>query len=216
MSNPFVTEPTFWTTSNAPQIGYNDADRTAVVVGEDGKRVQVRRPQGAHQGDYENPRRLPVEGVRYVTTVRHDGHLVAYTITAGAADIDAHSEYARHRKLKARSLGWFFWGACPCALLRAGQMSPRHIVDESLLEAEPCQHGTYSLANPCPHARAERAARMAKQSQIEIERERSYRAKNDKLVEAQRQQTEAIVKAQNDATQAIISQLAGGKKGKSE
>jgi hypothetical protein len=197
---PFYREPVFWTTSNAEQIGFNSLDREKRIM-RDGREVRVKHPQAGHQGDYDALVRMRGEGYRFMTIVKTNGATVFYTLTNGAADMDPNSGYAIERKQKARFYGWYRIGACPVALLRAGEMHPGHFVDQSLLEAAPCEHGTYGHSKPCPHALAEKAARQKRHAAYEAETAASYA---NKAEEAQRAQTAAIVAAQQQQTEALV------------
>lgn len=209
---PFHREPTFYTTTNSEQIGYNKPDREGVVL-QDGTPVRVRHPQAGHQGDYDSVIRMQGEGYRWITVVKTDGSTVCYVLTNGAADMNPGSEYAQDRKQKARFYGWFRLGQCPVALLGAGEMHQGHFADRSLLKAQACQPGTHSLDKPCPHALAEIAARRAKHAARESE---SAEAFADKQAAAQRAQTEALTSAMAEQTNAIVGTLANALGGKSE
>lgn len=214
MQQPFHREPTFYTTTNSEQIGYNKPDRESVVI-RDGQAVRERHPQAGHQGDYDEVHRMPGEGYRWITVVKSDGSVVNYVLTNGAADMNPNSEYALDRKQKARFHGWFRLGLCPVALLGAGEMHRGHFADRSLLDAQPCQPGAYSLDSPCKHARAEIEARRAKHAAVEAESAAAY---ENKQAAAQRAQTDAIVAAQQQQTEALVGAItaAVAPKGKRE
>lgn len=214
MSQIFRREPCFFIN---PHPEYNRSDRESYVV-RDGKRLRVKRPQAPHQGDYEQPVRLRGEGSRYFTVVKTNGNAVFYTITSGAGDADTDSEYARERKQKLRACGWYRLGSCPVALLKNAELQPGHFFDQSLLTEMPCNQGTHSLANPCPHALAEQRARIAANNAIGAAQEE---AGKNKLLEAQKAQTAAIVEAQKAQTDALVSAILAktdkaSKAGKSE
>lgn len=194
MSEAFHRESAFYTTSNAAATGYNSRDREATMFVE-GRPVQIKRPQGAHQGDYDAPVRVRAEGVRWISMVKTDGNTVFYVITCGAGDDNPDSDYARERKQKARALGWFPIASCPIALVANGELTRDHFVDRSMADAHPCEHGTYSIAKPCKHALAEKAARIAAHNAVETERAGAYKDPNAKLIEAQQAQTVALVEA---------------------
>lgn len=209
---PFHREPTFYTTTNSEQIGYNKPDREGLIIS-GGQSVRIRHPQAGHQGDYDAVIRMRGEGYRYITIVKSDGSTVFYALTNGAADMNPNSEYAQDRKQKARFFGWFRLGQCPVALLGAGELNQEHFADSSLLSAQACQPGTHSLEKPCPHALAEIAARRAKHAARESE---SAEAFADKQAAAQRAQTEALTSAMAEQTNAIVGTLATALGGKSE
>lgn len=194
----FHREPTFWIVDH-PE--YNKPDRESFVLSS-GKRVRVKHPQGAHQGSYEQPIRVRGEGTSYLTVVKTNGNAVFYKLTSGAADVNVDSDYARERRQKMRACGWYPLAACPVSLLKNGELQPGHFFDASLLDAMPCDHGTYSLAKPCPHALAEQVARVAANNAIGEQQELASR---NKLVEAQKAQTAALVEAQNAQTAAILA-----------
>ena len=199
--NPFHREPTFYTTTNAEQIGYNKPDRESVVM-RDGVAVRIKHPQAGHQGDYDAPIRMRAEGYRWITVVNSAGNVVPLVLTNGAADMNPNSEYALDRKQKARFHGWYRYGQCPVALLRAGEMHAGHFADASLVKAQPCQPGEYSLERPCKHALAEQAARRAKHNAREQE---SAQAHADKLIASQQAQTNAITEAMRGQTDALMA-----------
>lgn len=205
-SQAFAREPAFYTTSNAAQTGYNNPDRETLVVVE-GQPVKIKHPQGAHQGDYDAPIRMLREGRRWISMVKGDGNVVFYVITCGAGDDDPHSDYARERKQKARALGWFPIASCPISLLKTGALLREHFVERSLLNQEACDHGSYSIVEPCPHARAEREARTRAHNRREHARDASFKDPSLKLIEAQQAQTTALVEA---ITSAMSPQNAGG------
>lgn len=221
--NPFHREPAFFTTTNAEQIGYNKPDREGVVM-RNGEAVRVKHPQSGHQGDYDSLVRMKGEGTRWWTVVKSDGSIVYYVLTNGAGDMNPNTEYALDRKQKAKFYGWFRLGQCPVALLRAGEMHKGHFApvralnadgspkvdsqgkpvfeESSLLAANPCQPGTYSLDRPCPHALAEAKARSERNTVKEAE---SAQAHADKREAAQREQTTAITEAMGKQTDALMA-----------
>ncbi len=189
MSNEMHREPIFWT-STTPN--YNERDRMRVSV-VDGEQVVERVPQKGHQGDYDD--RRPARGIRFFNVVRSDGHIAPLVLTNAAAHMDHTSPYGQHMTAKARFYGWFRPGACPCALLATGELGRNHIADKSIIGAQACQPGTYSEKEMCPHALAELAARRKRHEDRENAREANFRTKEDKILDGQRQQTEALTKA---------------------
>lgn len=215
MSQAFYREPCFWTTSNSAQTGYNSPDRERSIV-VDGERRRIKHPQVGHQGDYDQPVRSWGEGTRWMRVIKTNGSEVFYVLTAGAADLDPNSQYALERRAKARAFGWFSIGACPVALLRAGQLEPGHFAERGLLDAQPCDPGSYSFRRPCPHVHVEAAARRAKHNAVDAELAASFA---NKAEQAQRDHTSALVAAQREQTEALIAVLGtalGAKQGDPE
>lgn len=151
-------EPAFYIDSQNP--AFNAPDREFTYT-RDGKIVREKKPQAGHLGTHiDDMQRMRGEGARYITVVKTTGNVVRLVLTSAAGDMDPNSQLAMHVKAKARHYGWFRFGTCPCALLRTGEMLPDHFVEKSLIHAQPCEPGTYSLQSPCPHALAERHARQ--------------------------------------------------------
>lgn len=195
-------EPIFWTSSRA---GYNDADRQNTrMVG--GKRVLEKFPQHGHVGDYDNKQKAG--GQRFVYMIRHDGHEVAVCLTNAAAHLDPNSAYGQYVRMKARFLGWFGVADCPVAMLMIGRMHGDHFADKRLLDARPCTSHDHTRAKPCPHAIAEKAARVEQHNIAEAERNASYKDANDKMIEAQNAQTAAIIEGNRRATEQLATTLA--------
>jgi hypothetical protein len=166
-------EPIFWLTTSDPRNGAAERERTVML---DGEPVVEKHPQHGHQGDYENKTRAP--GTRYIKVVRHEGHTVALVLTNGAAHLDASGPYGNYVRGKARFLGWYPEGACPVALLNAGELRKQHIACAENLshKAKACAPRTCNQANPCEHDLAERAARAAKWNKKQTERLAGFRS----------------------------------------
>lgn len=203
MTNGFEREACFWSTTRP---GFNDADRERTVL-VDGEQVREKFPQRGHLGDYDD--RRPAPGIRSIRTVRHDGNVVDVVYTNAAACLDAGEPYGRHVQAKARNLGWFALGQCPVTLLRAGTLHVGLIADRSLLDAQPCDSHSHSTKRPCPHAVAERDARLARYVAAERKRMASWRDPQQQLLDAQREQTSELVKAltSGNQTQAVLEGL---------
>ena len=169
-------EPTFFTTTTAEQTGFNRPDRESYVV-RGGERMRVKHPQAGHVGEYDDFVRLRGEGSRWITVVNSQGSVIFHVLTNGAGDMNPNSEYALDRKQKAKFHGWYPIGQCPVALLAAGEMHKGHFADRSMLTAQPCQPGTYSIGKPCKHALAEREARIEKHNAREAEVEKAHQNK---------------------------------------
>lgn len=147
-----------------------------------GKRITEKVPQRGHLGDYEE--RLAAPGLRYVTMIRHDGIEASIVLTNGAAHMDPNTAYGQYVKRKARFLGWFGTGECPCALVSNREISPDALMVEELRTAQPCAPGTYGgKAGLCPHAKAEQKAREAAHSDVQLEKEEKMKGKEDKILE---------------------------------
>lgn len=182
----FDREPCFWT-SNAPGYNTRDRQRTFMVNGE--KRTE-RHPQRGHAGDYEN--RLKAPGTRYIRMVDHHGHEIFHTLTNAAAHLDHTAPFGQYQLAKARFLGWFMPGACPCALLATGELKANHVVAKQIVGEKPCAPGSYSYENQCPHSKAERDARMA-----------VTKAKHDKLVAAHKGDAALNLEATQQMTKTV-------------
>lgn len=180
----FNEVPIFWSTT---QAGYNDSDRTKRYM-RNGKRVVEKLPQTGHVGDYNDKRRA--RGTRFVKMIDSAGTEIAYVLTNGAAHMDPNTGYGQHMKAKARALGWYAIGECPCALIAANEINPQAFIVDAIRDgsAAPCQRGSYKgdhLDSMCPHATAERNARMAANTAINQEREEKLKGNDTKLLEQQ-------------------------------
>ena len=206
MANDFDREPCFWT-SNSP--GYNTNDRQRTFM-KNGVKCVERHPQRGHAGDYEN--RLKAPGTRYIRLVDHHGHEIFHCLTNAAAHLDHTSPYGQYALAKARYLGWFMPGQCPCALLASGEMKRHHFVDQSLVGKPPCAPGSYSYENQCPHSLAERAARMAVTQSIHDKREKAMKGDATLNLEA----TQAMTRTVTEAVTKLVEIQTAEKKGKTE
>ena len=178
----FNETPIFWTTT---QAGYNDSDRTKRYM-RDGKRVVEKLPQSGHVGDYNDRRRA--RGTRFVKMIDSAGNEIAATLTNAAAHMDPNTGYGQYVKVKARALGWYGVGECPCALIRTAEINAEAFLLDSVRNGEPCSRESFkgdSLHTMCPHGTAERNARVAAHSAHEAERADKMKSKDDKLVEQQ-------------------------------
>jgi hypothetical protein len=200
----FYREPIFWT-STVP--GYNTADRERRTI-RDGKEVVERVPQIGHQGDYEH--KSLAQGIRYIEVVRHEGHIINQVLTNAAAHLDINTGWFQQQRGKALYWGWYPIATCPVALLRTGELQPRHIKDASLLNAQPCEHGTYDREHRCPHSISEQAARSKWWATAEAERVAAYKDPTDRMIEAGREQSRELANVVADA----IKTIADTKKGK--
>ena len=192
----FNETPIFWTTT---QAGYNDQDRTRRYM-RNGKRVIEKLPQSGHVGDYNE--RRPARGTRYAKMIDSAGNEIAHTLTNAAAHMDPHTGYGQYARTKARALGWYAIGECPCALIATGEInSDAFLVDEIRNgTAQPCVKGTYKgdhLDSMCPHATAERNARVAAHSAHEADRAEKMKGKEDKIVEQQGEMLKYLAAAAN-------------------
>lgn len=202
----FDREPCFWT---SPTPGYNTRDRQRTFM-KDGRKVTERHPQRGHAGDYEN--RLKAPGTRYIRVVDHHGHEIFHTLTNAAAHLDHTAPFGQYMMGKARFLGWFMPGHCPCALLATGDLRPDHIVHRALLSDKACTPGSYSYENQCPHSKAERAARMAVTQEIHEKRERTMKGDATLNLEATQQMTKTVT----EAVTRLVEIQTETKKGKTE
>jgi hypothetical protein len=185
-------EPIMWV--NASQANYRGAERSKMV---NGRKVTERVPARGFDGDPDAKR--PARGVRSVRLVRHEGHIVDMVLTNGAAHLDPNTEWGQYQKAKARFMGWFPLGSCPCALLTTGEMTADHMVDRATARELPCAPGSYSEQAPCKHALAEIDARRAQCLVDTKDREHTFRDAGERQIDAIGKQTEAIVQAVGDA-----------------
>jgi hypothetical protein len=203
----FQREPIFWTSDTAAD--FNKQDRERLRRDAKGKLVVDRVPQRAHDGGggYENPIRL--KSARFIEVVKHCGTVVPITLTNGASHTDLNTTYASFQIRKGRHYGWFRVGSCPVALVGTNELGRDQVVDQSILNDEPCERGTFSdfvntdvnlgpvTPGPCKHARAEIKARQAAHTARELERATAIKSDTDKLIEAQKeiqgQSTEALI-----------------------
>lgn len=177
--------PIFWTST---QPGFNDSDRTRHFM-KDGEQIVERIPQRGHIGDHDEfvvDRR----GIRFLTVIRHDGHIVHSVLTNGAADLDDTASYGQYIRAKHRKLGWYGIGECPCALVRGRALSPHTMLHVPNRSADPCEQGTYSHDNPCPHSKAELAARQDRQNKAMAAKEAAYVDPSKAIIEGQNKMIE--------------------------
>jgi hypothetical protein len=176
----------------------------------DGEQRVERMPQRGHAGnsDYDNPQLI--SGKRWELFVKHDGHTVRTPLTNGASLVvgggDDGSCY-RYVTRKAKFLGWYALGTCPCALLINDELRPHQIVDKSLLQEDPCKPRTYSIDEPCQHALREQEARQAAHAKRDAQRCKSMQSEVDKLLVAQKEQTKEIVSGLTEAVTAIATAM---------
>jgi len=207
----FDREPCFWT---SPTPGYNTRDRQRSFM-KDGKRVTERFPQRGHAGDYEN--RLRAQGTRFIRIIDHHGHEIFHVLTNAAAHLDHTAPFGQYQMQKARFLGWFMPGQCPCALMATGEMKPDHIMSDEVRRGSPCAQGTYSYENQCPHSKAEQAARRAANKLVQDEREKSMKGDGALNLEATQAMTKTVTEAVTKLVElqaAQIEQPSETKKGK--
>jgi hypothetical protein len=176
----FNEAPIFWTTT---QAGYNDRDRTRRYM-KDGKRVVEKVPQSGHVGDYNN--RSRAQGLRYVKMINSAGNEFSMVLTNGAAHMDPNTAYGQYVRRKARFLAWYGVGECPCALIATGEINAEGFMSESARTGSPCAKGSFKgdgLDTMCPHAKAERKARMDHHAADQAERGEKMKGKEDKIIE---------------------------------
>lgn len=156
--------------------------------------------------------------LRYQAYVRHDGHVGNMSMKSAAA-CDPNDNYGLSIRIKARRHGWYRPDQCPCALLATGELLRRHIVNKSIIDDRPCEHGTYDAQHPCKHSISERDARRAKHEAAWAAKAPSYQSEADKILGVQKEanalqreqnaQLTDLVKALMAQNQALMSQLAG-------
>lgn len=211
-----MQEPILWANKAIRQIPakrFNEATGQMEDVFDDetGRRVMERVPQRAHVGgDYDNP--ITSKAPTWLHVLRHDGHVVRMKLTNAAADLDTDASFPRERRAKARYFGWLLVGTCPLAAVIAGDLQKGQIMAKAVRELptnEACAHGTYGENRPCPHYRAEEAARKALQAKETKRIEMSNRSEADRLISAQQEQTKEIVSGVAGALASAIGSVAG-------
>lgn len=205
MADDFNREPCFWT---SPSPGYNTRDRQRTAM-KNGRRVTERFPQRGHAGDYEDRRAAP--GTRFIRVIDHYGNEIFHTLTNAAAHLDHTAPFGQYMMGKARALGWFMPGQCPCALLTTGELTRDHILSDEVLRGTPCAPKTYSYENQCPHSLAEQAARKAENDRVQSEREAKMKDQGTKHLEATQAMTAKVAEAVE-----MLAEGRGGKRGKGE
>lgn len=193
MSDEIGREACFWSMTPSSNPGYNLVDRERWITGADGVRRKEKFPQRGHAGDYED--RRAANGVRSILMVRADGNEAHIVLTNAAAHLDPTTPYGQYVMMKARHEGWFAVAQCPAALISTGDLREDTVLVESILKAQPCQRGTYSSAEPCPHAIAERDARRAKQKSISDSKELASKSSGQITAEAQANMAEVVARA---------------------
>jgi hypothetical protein len=173
-------EPIFWLTTSDPRNGAAERERLTTV---DGEPVLEKIPQHGHQGDYENRTRAP--GVRYIKVVRHEGHTVPLVLTNAAAHLDPTGPYGNYMRSKARALGWYPEGACPLALVAAGELRKNQLAAESnrSSKAAPCASKSCNQANPCKHDLDEREARASKWAKKQAEKMAGFKTDAERYMQ---------------------------------
>ena len=199
-----VREPIFWTST---QPGFNDSDRTRHVM-IDGERVTERIPQRGHVGDHDEFE-VDRNNFRYRTMIRHDGHIVSSILTNGAAHSDVHGPYGQYIQSKYRFLGWFSPADCPCALIASRIIGADTMVHAPNRTDQPCEPGTYSAKNMCPHAKAEIEARRARQKRTMDQKEKNFTNPNKAIQEQQAQ----MIAGQNKLLEVIAANSLKSSKG---
>jgi len=189
----------FWATTNP---GGNIRDREKVVM-QNGRKVVIRHPQRGHVGDYDE--RRVADFTRSINVVRHEGHVTALVLTNAAAHTDTSTPYAQYQRAKARALGWYPLGSCPCAGIAAGEFSRDSFVTEEVRNGQPCERGTYGEAKPCKHALLERDARQKQHATDEAERMSAFKDPTQKMIEAGQQQAATIASAVKEAVAAATT-----------
>ncbi len=207
----FNEVPIFWTTT---QAGYNDKDRTKRYM-RNGERVVEKLPQSGHVGDYNDKRRA--HGTRYVRMVDGAGNECAIVLTNGAAHMDPNTGYGQNVKSKARALGWFAIGECPSALIAAGEINHEAFLVKGIRESKsaPCMKGSFKgdhLDAMCPHATAERDARLAVNFKRENERAEKLKGHDTRLLEQQGEIIKQLAAVANGKVAELTASRARGKK----
>lgn len=200
-----------------PILWVNKAQRSATVV-VDGEQRTERIPQRGHTGssDYDRPELARFK--RWERYIKACGTDARVPLTNAAAHLQHDDGYGKMIHRKGRALGWIPRGNCPCTMLLAGELLPKHIVDKSLLTQQPCAPRTYNVEEPCPHLLAEQKARQAAHTERERKRAISLKSEVEKLLEGQKEQTKEIVGAvatgMKEAIEAVMAAAPQQPKGK--
>ena len=190
-------------TSTRPE--YNKADRERSHV-KNGRLVIERIPQTGSQGEYDN--RQPITSVRrWLPMLNHGGHEVPVVFTNAAADLNNTGPFAQYQWAMTRAMGWFWIGACPVALASSGELRTHMVVDQAILDDQPCALGTYGETNPCKHVASERAARARQNAENEAAREQAYKTDTDRQIAAQRDMNAQLIAAQGTQQRELIEVL---------
>lgn len=166
-------------------------------------------PQHGHDGDYENKTRA--RGQRFIYVIRHEGHEIAMVLTNAAAHLDPSGPYGNYMRSKARFMGWYPSGTCPCAKRLAGELRDEHIVSAevrtAVVNGEACANQG-DRANPCKHDLAERAARRQQWNEDHAERMTSFKSEAEKFQTEQRAMNADLVKTMAVEVARIMSETA--------
>lgn len=189
-----------------PILWVGKAQRTRRIV-VDGEQRTERIPQRGHAGnsDYDEPKLAP--GKRWELYVKGDGNACRVPLTNAAAHLDDTTPYGQMVRAKARFLGWYPLGSCPCALVLTGELRANHFASKEVARSEPCRPRTYSVEDPCPHALAEQEARQAAHSLVDAKRCKNVQADVERLLSAQKEQTKEIVSGLRDAVLDIATAM---------
>jgi hypothetical protein len=187
-------EPIFWLTTSEHSNGNGERTRVRMI---NGRKVTEKVPQIGHDGscDYEN--KVRARGTRYMMVIRHEGHEIPLMLTNAAAHLDASGPYGGYMRRKARFLGWYPSGTCPCALRAAGELRDDHIVSDEVRQAhargESCPDQA-NMAKPCKHDIAEREARRKQWAVDHAEKMSAYKTDAEKLNAEQRAMNGELLK----------------------
>lgn len=129
---------------------------------------------------------------RWVHMLDANGNDKRVPLTTGASNINPRGKYAERKMAMMMAKGWFPFGKCPLALVAVGELKPGWIPDD-ILEQTPCPPGRHNNLNPCPHTRAIKDLRLARQKRVTHKRETAYKSKEAHLLEQhQAHQTDAM------------------------
>jgi len=193
-----MSEPILWAKRGS------HINRKRVVV--DGEVRFERVPQIGHSGDQNDPRRA--RGKRWEKYVQNDGAVLRVPVTNAAAHLDDTTAYAAMIRSKARHLGWFLAGTCPCAMLASGDLHQSHVADKSLLTDTACPPRTYNEDKPCPHVEREIKARADRHKRLMDKVAKDHVPEVEKLLAGQKEQTTEIAQAVAEATKAAVTEIA--------
>lgn len=183
-----------------PCVWADEVARNAQPRRVNGRKIVERFPQTAENG------RL---GRRWDKIVDPAGNVVNAPITTAGSLFDLDDPGARYIKRKHVALGFFPLGSCPVALVMAGELQ-KEAIDESMHGERPCQRGSYTRVNPCPHALREIAFRQ--EAQRADWNSRKVKIDEDEgLAKQLREERSELLKGFGEVMKDTILALAGAK-----
>lgn len=188
-------------------IGVKESNQRFARRGPDGERVIERRPARASAySQFIDPNApLDTESDWYETICDQHGHVVFQTMTSSCARVMTKGRFIKDEThqaalIKRRYFGWFPLKRCPIELVQSDELLARHMLTP--IEGAPCAPGTFTEYEPCVHARAEIAARRARNAEVTAK------------IEAQFAPEDRDMKIAEAAAAAAARAIAGTRKGK--